>query len=471
MIWSRNNFRIRFAAPAFGLLLAGTVLFSCKKPEPDDPILGLLDPQEEMSGGLSTTFDFSQNAFGQPSPLLDAKQKSDFVIGNSFFKQNWVAAPASTSTRDGLGPLFNANSCSSCHLRDGRGLTPSNENEEPVGLLFRLSAPSGATHPFYGGQLQNRALLGIQSEASVAVSYEELSGKFPDGVSYSLRKPIYTFKNATYGDISDAAVSPRLAQQLVGMGLLEAIDERTILAATDENDLNNDGISGRPNYVKNVLTGALQIGRFGWKANQPSVQQQTAGAFLGDLGITSSLFPNEDWTPAQSLLWASLPTGGSPEINDELLSLVTFYTASLAVPARRNTEDKAVLKGKALFLQSQCAECHIPKIKTGTEGVKAFHNQTIFPYTDLLLHNMGDQLADQRQDGLANGKEWRTPPLWGIGLAKTVNGAVFFMHDGRARTLEEAILWHGGEAQEAKSLYMNLKREDRNLLLKFLESL
>jgi len=428
------------------------------------------DEKEILAGGENTVFDESFNAFGHAANNLNAQQKADFVVGNSFFKLNWVTAPASTTDRDGLGILFNAASCSACHDKDGRGLLPKN-GEQPTGLLFRLSSQNGEAHPNYVGQLQNRAILGVQPEAHVQITYSEITGKYADGETYSLRKPTYKFLNPTYGNIENALVSPRLAPQIIGMGLLEAIDEATILSFADENDQNKDGISGKANKVWDEKAKKIVLGRFGWKSNQPSVLQQTAGAFLGDMGITSSLFPNEEFTENQKNL-LNLPNGGKPEIEDKILDKVVLYTAALAVPARRNAQNSEVLAGKQLFNDAKCNACHIPKITTGqNSNIAAFNNQTIFPYTDLLLHDLGEDLADHRPDFLASGTEWRTPPLWGIGLIKTVNGERFLLHDGRARSLEEAIIWHGGEAETAKQAFLKMPKNQRSQLVAFLESL
>ena len=266
-------------------------------------------------------------------------------------------------------------------------------------------------------------------------------------------------------------VSPRIAPAVIGMGLLEAIPEASILALSDPDDVDGDGISGRPNYVWDVRKEEAVLGRFGWKANQPTLEQQSAGAFLGDIGITSSLFPEENCPSKQESCQEAL-NGGQPEVTDRRLGRVTVYVQTLAVPAMRNPDDEVVQQGARLFVQSQCSLCHAPMHVTGdTHTLAPLRNQTIFPYTDLLLHDMGPGLADDRPDGEASGTEWRTPPLWGIGLVDTVNGHTMFLHDGRARNLEEAILWHGGEADESRQRFMGLTSEERDALLRFLESL
>ena len=426
-------------------------------------------------GGDTTAFSTSGNAFELSARNLDNDLRRTFEVGDSFFTQNWVAAPASTEARDGLGPTHNALSCSSCHSHDGRGKPPDHADDPERGLLFRLSIPGPngpVAEPTYGGQLQDRSILGVPAEGSMVVTYVEAPDRYPDGTEYSLRQPTYSIAAPAFGPLHpQVQISPRIAPIVIGMGLLEAIPESSIAARADPTDANNDGISGRPNYVWDILRGELALGRFGWKANQPTVEQQTASAFLGDLGITSILFPDENCPPGQEDCRAA-PNGGAPEIPDARLQQVTIYAQTLAVPAMRNTEDQAVQQGARLFVQSQCSSCHTPRHVTGdTHPLAPLRNQVIFPYTDLLLHDLGPGLADNRPDGEASGAEWRTPPLWGIGLVETVNGHTMFLHDGRARSLEEAILWHGGEAEESRLHFMGLSREDRAALIQFLKAL
>lgn len=430
---------------------------------------------EELLGGQTTIFDESPNAFGLQAPGLSGDQGLLFFVGNSFFNQNWVTAPSSTTARDGLGPYFNARGCSSCHFKDGRGRPQEFKGELNTGLLLRLGNNQmdghGSSLPDinYGGQLQDQSVLGVMSEGGFEIIYTEIPGTFEDGATYSLRNPEYRLFDLSYGDLAaDTEISPRIAQQMIGLGLLEAIPESLILDMADENDSNGDGISGRPNYVWDVVAQQKSIGRFGWKANQPNVRQQSAGALNGDLGITSWLFPDENCVePCESIA-----NGGSPEIDDDDLEKLTLYSSTLAVPARRNWEDLDVLKGKVIFNDLGCNLCHIPKISTGTHPtIDALSDQEIRPYTDLLLHDMGDGLSDNRIDFEATGKEWRTPPLWGIGLINVVNNHTFYLHDGRARNLEEAILWHAGESKESQEKFLSLNSDKRNQLIKFLESL
>lgn len=453
------------------LITTGGLLTNCN-PKDDPEPKGHYEVNEEFSGGELTKFDFGENAFGHSAPNLSFEQENSFVVGNSFFRSNWTTAPASASARDGLGPIFNASSCGACHPKDGRSAPPRIFGEPLNGLLFRLSGANGDPEKTYGGQLQDKAILGKKAEAKVGVNYSEVSGKFKDGSFYTLRKPNYMFSDWAYGDIESGFLfSPRVGNQLAGVGLLEALDEASILANVDINDANRDGISGKANYVFDEVTKTFKLGRFGWKSNQPNLLQQTAGAFNGDIGITSSVFMKDHVTEAQQDL-KSIPNGGEPEISDKNLNEVVFYLQTLSVPARRNFQDQDVLHGKLLFNQLGCASCHIPTFKTGIfHKVAVLREQSIRPYTDLLLHDMGTELADNRPDFEANGNEWRTPPLWGLGMIETVNGHTFLLHDGRARNIEEAILWHGGEAEGSKSSFLNLKKEDRTKLLKFLESL
>jgi CxxC motif-containing protein (DUF1111 family) len=265
-------------------------------------------------------------------------------------------------------------------------------------------------------------------------------------------------------------VSPRVAPFMIGLGLLGAVPEETVLAAADPDDADGDGISGRPNTVWDRRAQSEALGRFGWKANQPSVEQQNSGAFLGDIGITSDLFPEQNCTSVEPDCVAA-PNGGDPEVDQDKIDSVTFYASLLAVPARRDFDDPTVLAGEQLFHDIGCVACHRSTLVTGDADIPALSAQTIHPYTDLLLHDMGPDLADERPDYQADGREWRTAPLWGIGLIDNVNRHDFLLHDGRARGFAEAILWHGGEGEAARERFRTLSEEDRAALLRFLESL
>jgi CxxC motif-containing protein (DUF1111 family) len=460
-----------------GIFMISVWLSACRK---TDDIAQFGEEDEQYSGGNATSFDVSSDAFGEQIKGATNDELNDFQVGNSFFRNNWVAAPASASARDGLGVFFNATSCGGCHFKDGRAAPPKSFNgQELSGLLFRLSVAGQSPHgepisePNYGAQLNDVALMGAVAEGKIKVSYQEIQGMYADGMPYSLQKPIYEFLNLGYGALQpNTMISPRIAQQIPGLGLLEAISESSILALADVNDSNGDGISGKPNYVWDYQKQQKTLGRFGWKANQPSLFQQTASALLGDMGITSSLFPSENLTALQSSIYGNIANGGSPEISDDNLRKTVFYIQNLAVPARRNHKDAVVLQGKQVFEELGCAKCHTPKMQTSTDyPVAQLRNQTIRPYTDMLLHDMGEGLADNRPDFEANGNEWRTPPLWGIGLINLVNKHTNFLHDGRARNLEEAILWHSGEGENSKKKFTQKQKADRDALIKFLESL
>ncbi|MEM8897891.1 MAG: di-heme oxidoredictase family protein [Bacteroidota bacterium] len=431
---------------------------------------------EELSGGEATVFDESRNAFGFQAPGVEGDDELYFFVGNSFFNQNWVTAPSSTTARDGLGPYFNARSCAACHFKDGRGKPPTLDGKLAEGLLLRLSVPGknelgqALAEPTYGGQLQDQALLGVMREGGFEILYAEQPGEYPDGTPYSLRKPLYKFVDLAFGDMDPhVQISPRLGPQIVGLGLLEAIPDSAILALADEHDADGDGVSGRPNYVWDRIKQKKVMGRFGWKANQSTLLHQTAAAFHGDVGIKTSHFPEEN---CKGKACDPLFDGGDPEINDDDLGKVVLYVSTLAVPARRDWDTEEVLRGKQLFQEVGCGSCHVSKFTTGKHPrFDALSDQTIRPYTDLLLHDLGEGLADNRPDYEATGKEWRTPPLWGIGLVNVVNGHTFFLHDGRARNLEEAILWHGGEAEQSKNAFKELSSKERDQVIQFLNSL
>lgn len=438
-------------------------------PDEGEPIF------DEMLGGDTTAFSAGSNAFELSARNLSNAERRVFEVGDSFFTQNWVSAPSSTDARDGLGPTFNAQSCSSCHKRDGRARPPQDDADPARGLLLRLSvdgANGPAEDPVYGGQIQDRAINSVPVEGRIRIRYEAIHGNYPDGKAYTLHTPTYGIVDAAYGPLDpDTMVSPRIAPSVFGMGLLEAIPVDRIMELADEEDSDGDGISGRPNMVWDIRKMEYVLGRFGWKANQPTVEQQTAAAFHGGIGITSSLFPEENCTSAQAACRLA-PDGGSPEIPNERLSKVVFYVQTLAVPAMRNVDSPEVRRGARLFVEAGCALCHTPRHTTAIDHLEpALAGQVIFPYTDLLLHDMGDGLADGRPDGLASGREWRTPPLWGIGLVETVNGHTRFLHDGRARSIEEAILWHDGEGRASRDLFKGLSSEEREALLQFMRSL
>jgi CxxC motif-containing protein (DUF1111 family) len=440
---------------------------SCQKDEDNAPEK---IPEFAYAGGETTIFDATSNAFSSPAPNLSQENFDRHMDGDLTFDQTFVTEPAAQNP--GLGPLFNNNSCVSCHIRNGRSL-PALNGDALSGFLIRISVPGTdavggpKAVPYFGGQLQNRAIFGQEREANFSANELEQIVTFLDGTERRLTKPDYQI-TAPYHDLpSDVMLSPRTAPAVFGLGLLEAIPESRILTLADENDGNGDGISGKANMVWNVQQQAIALGRFGWKAEMPTILQQTASAYHEDMGVTNSLFPSESCLGQPNCNGSD----GQVDIRDEVLELTTFYTQTLAVPAMRHYNDPQVLRGKQLFEKLNCGSCHVPSHTTGAATIPELANQTIFPYTDMLLHDMGDGLADMRPSFKASGKEWRTPPLWGLGLMPVVNGHSRLLHDGRARNIEEAILWHGGEADNSKQAYMKLSLEERNALLAFLNAL
>ncbi|WP_313410066.1 di-heme oxidoreductase family protein [Stutzerimonas kunmingensis] len=462
--------------------LLALALVACDNVE--TPTFSHPEPGEALSGGSTTVMKFDQNAYSMPSANLAPMRRLDFSVGNSFFRNPWVIAPASTTARDGLGPLLNTNACQNCHIKDGRGHPPAPDATSAVSMLVRLSIPAGPEHaevvrergiapePSYGGQLQDMAIPGVAPEGKVRLRYSTEQVRFADGTEVELRRPEIELNDLAYGDMHpETRMSLRVAPPMIGLGLLEAIPEEALLANADPDDRNGDGISGRPNRVFDQTSRQTVIGRFGWKAGQPSLNQQNADAFFNDMGLSTSLLSGSSCTDRQTECRA-MPDGGEPEVSDDILAQVLFYTRNLGVPARRNVDDPQVLAGKTLFHRAGCQSCHVPQFTTAADAAEPeLANQLIRPYTDLLLHDMGEDLADDRAEFEANGREWRTPPLWGIGLTQAVSGHTQFLHDGRARNLLEAILWHGGEAEKARQIVLGYDQNERTALLSFLESL
>lgn len=441
-----------------------------------NPLAETADPYTELAGGNGTVFDVSPKAYGFPVPGLNEEERAAFFVGHSFFLRNWVAGGPPTS-RAGLGPLFNARACSSCHANDGRGRPP-----EPglplVQVLMRISIPGTGAHggalpdPVYGGQLEGQANPGVRREADVTASYAELPGQFGDGEAYSLRRPTYSVTNLGYGPLAASALlSPRVAPAMSGLGLLEAVPEAELRVLAEQQAREGKGVHGRLNAVWDAVAGKMAIGRYGWKAEQPSVFQQTATALNEDMGLTTPLLPQENFTKAEAAACETKSAAGEPDVSAKILHDIVLYARTLAVPARRAMTDRLVCRGQTLFLQIGCAACHVPTLHTGDCDLPQLAHQTIHPYTDLLLHDMGDGLSDHRPVFEASGNDWRTPPLWGVGLVSTVNGHTFLLHDGRARNLTEAILWHGGEAHNSRESFRSLSKADRDALVAFLNSL
>ena len=470
--------------------------------DPTERLAAILKPASDFTkpelyetnaaGAATSRAAINTSAFSQPSANMSFERQLQFKVGDGIFRKLWASAPSSTRSSDGLGPLYNARSCQSCHLKDGRGSPPA-PGEPAVSIFLRLSVPPQtdaerqaiAQHrqpvipePTYGGQFQTFAIQGHTPEGQMTITYEDMPVKLAGGEVVSLRKPTYGVADLGYGPMrADVMMSPRVAPPMIGLGFLELIPEKDILANADPDDRDGDGISGRPNMVWSVSDNKPMLGRFGWKAGEPSIRQQSGHAAAADIGLSSALAPNSsgDCTERQPIC-IKAPNGNDPEeqveLTGQMLELITLYARNLAVPARRDVGASNVLAGKKAFYDSGCAACHRPKYVTPkNDEMPEQSSQLIWPYTDMLLHDMGDGLADNRPEGDASGREWRTPPLWGIGLTQTVSGHTNFLHDGRARNLLEAILWHGGEAEAAKKRVVAMSPEQRAALIAFLNSL
>jgi CxxC motif-containing protein (DUF1111 family) len=427
-----------------------------------------------LSGGVTTIFREDAEAFETGAPNLAGDHLAQHEEGDEAFELPHVRG---SGVNGGLGPVFDNTSCEGCHLGDGRGRPPAVEGGQFTSMLFRSSVsgkdanggPLGIPGGF-GGQLQMQAVSPSLADIQAVIHYVGAQGSFSDGTRYVLQVPHYTITGVYPGLPSSFLFSPRVAPVVFGLGLLEAVPDQLIFSRSDPRDANRDGISGRVNLVYDAVRGQRAVGRFGWKANTPNLLQQTAGAYNGDMGVTSDLFPTESCAGRSKE--PACNNRHNPEVSAGTVADVAFYTQTLAVPARRRLDDPSTNRGETVFYAVGCNGCHTPTLRTGVlPGVPEVSNQVIHPYTDLLVHDMGAGLADGRPDFQASGSEWRTPPLWGIGLVQTVNGHTRFMHDGRAGSLLEAVLWHGGEASSARDRVKRLTRQDREALVAFLQSL
>ena len=474
------------------------------EPQPEPEITN-----EHLSGGETSTADVSADAFSSRSDnMTDTSRIATFELGDDFFQNPWVAGSASTSSRDGLGGLFNNNACQDCHIRDGRGHAPDEGSDDFNSILFRAarthitqaqqqdmlnSLVANVPDTTVGGQLQQEAVAGVMPEVELAVTYEERVVTFKDGYQVTLRDPNWHFTNLRaeqgYYLDDDTLFSARVAPPMIGLGLLALVAESEILAKQDIDDANGDGISGKANYVWSVNNQDVALGRFGWKAGQPSLLEQSAGAFLNDMGLTSRLHQTESCLSHQTDCQQT-PNGNGDSVNhydyevpDKILDAIALYSAHLSVPQRQNAYDDDVKRGKAIFMELGCQQCHTESYTTQYSAEHPeLSEQKIFPYTDMLLHDMGEDLADFTRENtpgssddlyefMATATEWRTPPLWGLGKTKTVDPDATFLHDGRARTIMEAVLWHAGEAEATKQKVLELTANEREDLLTFLNDL
>ncbi|ACE84481.1 di-heme oxidoreductase family protein [Cellvibrio japonicus] len=420
------------------------------------------------------THNQTREAYGQPFRGLNREDQARFFRGRHLFRQSWVIAPAS-DTLVGLGPLYNRIACVSCHPKNGRGRAPEEAGERMQSMLVRLSVPGKSAtagpkpHPVYGTQLNEEGVPGVPGEGRAQVVWEYHTHILADGTPVRLRKPSIRFSELGYGKLKPVLTSARIGPAVFGLGLLEAVSDEDLLAMAQQPK--PDGITGKVNRVWDIASQQTRIGRFGAKANVASLRSQIAEAMHNDLGITSNLLPRENCQPRQHAC-RQAPSGGSPELSDTQLDDLEFYFRHIAVPAQRNTDATDVISGEKIFADIGCAICHKPQLQTAKDYPHTtLANLSLQPYTDLLLHDMGEGLADQRPDFLASGREWRTPPLWGIGLTESISEYQAYLHDGRAQTLTEAILWHGGEAKKSRDRYQQLPRRKREQLEQFLLSL
>ena len=436
-----------------------------------------------------------QEVYKQPVAGLTPKQMQVFLQGERVFTNFWMAVnnpviplvwdlsqPGPAGGEWGLGPMFLATNCASCHLNAGRGRALDNSGSLAIQHVLRISVTGVGPHgspkpdPNYGTDIQmfdtvtRKDPEARAGEAEVYIDWSSKTFTFPDGETLALRQPKVRVEKLNFGPLADGVMlSLRNSQAMVGMGYLEAISEKDILQVAQQQKA--QGLNGRPNYVRDDINKKQAMGRFGWKANQPSIKQQIAAAFAADIGVTSLLYPFTECTPVQLECLAAI-RAPKPELRPEMWEAITFWNQSLAIPERRDVDKPEVKRGEALFVSSGCAMCHVPEWRTGKyPAVPVISNQRIRPYTDLLLHDMGPDLADGRPDFKASGSDWRTPPLWGIGLSKQVSASTSFLHDGRARNLLEAVVWHGGEAQASRDKFTALPAEQRKDLITFLESL
>jgi CxxC motif-containing protein (DUF1111 family) len=465
-----------------------------------------LGPDEAgWSGGTATMPYIRQRHdlyYSQMAPNILVENADNFVQGRRLFHTDYTTGahievnneltPTETAVHAGIaGPLYNQVACEGCHSHNNRGVPPA--PGMPFDSIVVKTAGMGKTQyggptpdPSYGKQLEDKAVAGVTPEGTATFTVQTVPGQFGDGTAYTLTKPAIAFMSLSAGN--PAAYSVRLARPLIGVGLLEAIPEANILAHADPTDCNGDGIKGVPNLVFDPEDGQMHIGRFGWKASKASVRHQVAEALLLDIGVTTSVFPKHDCGANETACSAADASKPSPELSDADLDRIVTYMREVAVPPRRDLALPQVARGETLFAQMGCSNCHLPNQSTGTTApFLELQNQVIHPYTDLLLHDMGPDLSDDSQgEYAASPTMWRTPPLWGIGLCdevaagfqadSTLNpapnlGPCHYLHDGRAASLLEAVLWHGGEALAVKNRVLALSSDDRNALVSFLKSL
>ncbi|MFZ9090498.1 MAG: di-heme oxidoredictase family protein [Planctomycetaceae bacterium] len=420
-----------------------------------------------LGGGTTISRQYSgepAERFKQMAGNISPQSAQPFLLGRRLHHTNMLDGthseqpnPVFREQAGKLGPHYVARSCIACHVNNGRSLPPAPGEPMNNTVVKVASDETGTPHPRLGTALQPRSTSGVAEGSAHIQRYELIVGKYADGEEYELRKPVYEFVGTV-----PRFFSVRLTPQLVGLGLLEAIREHDVFALADPEDEDGDGISGRANIVVDSENNKRRLGRFGHKAGQPRLRQQIAGALNSDMGVTTTIASTLDGSSDSRPI----------EVSDEDLAHLERYVAVLGVSAKRNPDDDKVARGNALFMEAKCSACHTPSFTTSLYHPFAeLRGQKIQPYTDLLLHDLGQELADTLGEHTASGAEWRTAPLWGIGLTNDVSGGEAYLHDGRARTLEEAILWHGGEAENAKEAFRKMPQQDRTTLIRFLQSL
>lgn len=405
----------------------------------------------ERAGDATTTFEVSERSYNLSARNVGLAARIRFADGDEIFETFFT--PAS-----GLGPDYNSDGCTTCHVNNGRQGAPLDGAYLGVGPVVHVSrAGAGELEapfalPGYGARLQTYAVDG-EAEATISILWEYVDGQYPDGTTYRLRRPVVSVVGRDGMLPVGAELSLRIPPQVAGPGLLEFVPESDIVAAADPDDLDGDGISGEVQWILDA-DGTPRVGRHGWKAESFDLIHQSAAALAEDIGISTSIDSG----------------AGGIELGDDDLADLAFYVEALAIPAGRNIDDPTVIAGANLFESIGCTGCHTPRQRTGQTNTPELDDLVIYPFTDLLLHDMGPGLADGRAVFAASGSEWRTAPLWGVGLLDEVNGHLSLLHDGRARSVEEAILWHGGEARAITDAFMALTAEQRAAIIAFVES-
>ena len=421
--------------------------------------------------------DATALAYTHPLPAAEPTlDREAFMRGRTQFRRAWLdGSPQQVNDGRGLGPLYNRMSCIACHPANGRGRAPAGPDERMQSMLVRLSIAGRdrdggpRPHPSYGGQFNEEGVPPVRGEGRVAVQWQPVRHRRADGSVTLLRRPVLRFSELAYGPLDGVRTSPRVGPAVFGLGLLESVPPAALLAWLRR--ASGDGVHGRLNQVWDPIAAKATIGRFGWKANTATLQGQIVGAAHGDLGLTSTIVPQPPCAERQRECLQQSQTHPGVELDDTAVHDMTLYLANLAPAAPRQVDVPAVQQGRALFAQVGCARCHAPALPLGPTAPAGLAGRTIAPYTDLALHDMGPGLSDHRPDYQATGRQWRTPPLWGIGLVPTVNEHTEFLHDGRARSLDEAIAWHDGEARRVRQRYERLPAAQRDALLQFLASL